>query len=206
MTQRRWRAEDADDDFLLDLSRRVRTVGGMITHIQLYKWATEAFDGLRRHKYWRYRLPSDEWDDMRIKAATRVIQKAGLIDQRYGTAKLRAYVGVTVNNSIKNNLREVLGTPACFCTPQRRLFLQKAPMTLARKVVDPYASQPPERFIDDMVSHCMAACTKVEKSIFRSAMRGQTGKQMARTRGISQPVVSIHLKKVKQRFKSYLYQ
>jgi hypothetical protein len=181
------------------------TLGVVITHKQLYQWATESFDGLRKRKYWRYRLPSDEWDDMRIKAATRVIQKAHLIDRRY--SRPRHWVMVVVNNSIKNSLRDSLGDYRCVSTEQRRrVMLQRAPMAAAREVVDQYASQLPERFIDDMISHCMVACTKPERSIFRSVMRGHTGQQMARTRGISQPVVSIHLKKVKQRFKSYLYQ
>lgn len=80
----------------------------MIAHAKLLSLSNTAFDNLRKRKYWRYRLPSDEWDDLRAKAAVRVFAKRGLYSKRRGA--IESWLHTVVDNSIKNGLRQSLGS------------------------------------------------------------------------------------------------
>ena len=179
---------------------------GVITHKQLYAWATTSFDNLRKGKYWRYHLPSDEWDDMRIRAATRVVTKAHLIDQRYCTARVRAYVGRAVDNSIKNSLRATLGDPKLNCTEHRRhVMIKRGSMAEAREMVDKDESMHPSFYIDDLVGECMTACKPRERIVFSSLLNGHRGRDLERDCVMTYQVALKQRHSIRRRFASSLY-
>jgi DNA-directed RNA polymerase specialized sigma24 family protein len=181
-------------------------MGGMIAHTKLFALSNATFDKLRKQKYWRYILPSDEWDDIRSKAAIRVFAKRGLYSKRKGA--LEPWVYRVVDNAIKNGVRDYLGAPTSQRIGQRRAMLpiNLAPITAAAHVMDECESKHPAFYIDDYVGECMSGLSDGKRDVFSAILNGEEPKSRSRlVRGQRYNTFCAYKHYIKQRFKSSLY-
>lgn len=176
----------------------------MIPHVRLLSLSHSTFDKLRRGKYWRYHLPSDEWDDMRAAAALRVFTKRGLYRKRKGA--IEPWVYRVVDNAIKNGLRSYLGWPRSICLDQRRAMLRHAPLSAAADVVDVHESVHPSFYIDDVVGECMTDLKPTERRVFSRILCGDTGKALERNCRMGYQAVLSRRHRIRSRFTSLLRQ
>lgn len=188
---------------MLDKPPRTCTLAGVITHVKLFALSNDTFAKLRKQKYWRYRLPSDEWDDIQSKAAIRVFAKRGLWKARKGA--LAPWVYRVVDNAIKNGLRDHLGTPWLNCTPQRRrVLVQQVPLSAAAHVIDEGESHRPEWYIDDMVGECANRLRANERPVFERVLMGDTPTEIGQSCGIGYQLALKRFNSIKRTFRSSL--
>ena len=157
----------------------------MITHKQLYQWAIESFDVLRKKKYWKYYLASDEWEDMKIKAATRVISKSGLIDRRFSSEKLRNYVGKSVDNCIKNGIRDFLGHHSLKCTEKRRDLIRTAPISFADKVEEIRPFHSLENILEEINVDLLPFLSVGDRQIYKMMLDGNNTELISLKMGLN---------------------